>query len=363
MAANSGYSTAPELDPKYDDFIGQFPTVAPISDPADEKKGYPGHVDEAQKAQLFQLRSMLEAEGYTQRLDTLTMLRFLRARKFDVNLAKQMFVEYEDWRKKTLLDALVPTWNYQEGEAMAQYYPQFYHKTDKDGRPVYIEKLGNIDLAAMRKITTDQRMLDNLAVEYEYCAGSRFPASSRATGNLVETCCTIMDMKGVSITKAGQVYTYVNQASVISQNYYPERLGKLYIINAPWGFSTVWSVVKGWLDPVTVKKINILGGSYQKELLKQIPAENLPEAYGGSCACEGGCHKSNAGPWKVEEELLEEKKGKGELKQEDLPWFKREAVIAQAYEALKGTDKDPALQNQGGQTVGAAGQETAAIAS
>jgi hypothetical protein len=33
---------------------------------------------------------MLEQEGYTERLDTLSLLRFLRARKFNVELSKQM---------------------------------------------------------------------------------------------------------------------------------------------------------------------------------------------------------------------------------------------------------------------------------
>lgn len=41
------------------------------------------------------------------------------------------FVEFEKWRKDTLLDALVPTWEYPERLAMAKYYPQFYHKVDK----------------------------------------------------------------------------------------------------------------------------------------------------------------------------------------------------------------------------------------
>lgn len=57
--------------------------------------------------------------------------------------------------------------------------------------------------------------------------------------------------------------------------------------------------MKGWLDPITVEKIHILGGGYQKEILAQIPAENLPKAFGGSCECpgEGGCMLSDEGPW------------------------------------------------------------------
>jgi hypothetical protein len=149
----------------------------------------------------------------------------------------------------------------------------------------------------MYKITTGERMLQNLAVEYEKLADPRLPACSRKSGQLLETCCTIMDLKGVGVTKVPSVYSYVKQASAMSQNYYPERLGRLYLINAPWGFSTVFSVVKGWLDPITVEKIHVLGANYQKELLEQVPAENLPEIFGGTCACAGGCEFSDEGPW------------------------------------------------------------------
>ncbi|KAK4445021.1 CRAL-TRIO domain-containing protein [Podospora aff. communis PSN243] len=283
-----------EVDPKYDDY--DYPLKAPV-----EQNGHAGYLTDVQQAQVHQLRSMLEAEGYTKRLDTLTLLRFLRARKFDVNLAKQMFVDCEKWRKETNLDDTVPTWEYPEKEQMFKFYPQYYHKTDKDGRPVYIEKLGGIDLVQMTKITSEERMLTNLAVEYERLSDPRLPACSRKAGYLLETCCTITDLKGVGLMKAPQVYGYVKQVSAMSQNYYPERLGRLYLINAPWGFGAVWNVVKAWLDPVTVQKIHVLGGSYQSELLKQVPMENLPKEFGGKCECPGGCELSDMGPWREPE--------------------------------------------------------------
>lgn len=106
-----------------------------------------------------------------------------------------------------------------------------------------------------------------------------------------------MDAKGVGLTSMGSVYGYLQRASAISQNYYPERLGKLYIINAPWGFSGAFSVIKKFLDPVTVAKIHVLGSGFEKELKAQIPAENLPKRFGGTCACAGGCELSDQGPW------------------------------------------------------------------
>jgi hypothetical protein len=280
-----------DLNSKYDDYDFPYTSV-------EKQDGHAGHLTEQQIAQVHQLRMMLETEGYADRLDTLTLLRFLRARKFDVNASKQMFTDCEAWRKETKLDETVPVWDYPEKEEIKKYYGQFYHKTDKDGRPLYIETYGNIDLTTMYSITTPERMLTNLAVEYERVGDPRLPACSRKVGSLLETCCTIMDLKGVGLAKIPQVYSYVRQASVLSQNYYPERLGKMYIINSPWGFSTVWSVVKGWLDPVTVNKIHILGSGYKTDLLKQVPVENLPKAFGGECECEGGCENSDAGPWR-----------------------------------------------------------------
>lgn len=56
-----------ELDPKYDDY--DFPTEA-----AEPQDGHAGHLTKEQIAQVSQFRMMLEAEGYTDRLDTLTLV-------------------------------------------------------------------------------------------------------------------------------------------------------------------------------------------------------------------------------------------------------------------------------------------------
>lgn len=120
-------------------------------------------------------------------------------------------------------------------------------------------------------------------------------------GRLTETSCTIIDLKGVGVSKAKSAYGYIQKTSVISQNYYPERMGKLYLINAPFGFATVWHFIKGWLDPVTQKKIEVLGSGYKDHLLRQVPPQNLPKHLGGTCVCKGGCELSDAGPWQEPE--------------------------------------------------------------
>lgn len=194
---------------------------------------------------------------------------------------------------------LLRSFSFPEKEQVNQYYPQYYHKTDIEGRPVYIEELGQLDVKRLYTITTQERLLQRLVWEYEKSLTYRLPACSQSTGHPVETFCTIMNLYNVSLTSFYKVKDYVMAAASVGQNRYPETMGKFYIINAPWAFSAVWSVIKPWLDEVTVKKIVILGGSYQDELIKQIGKENLPKELGGSCECrgKGGCRMSDAGPW------------------------------------------------------------------
>ena len=67
----------------------------------------------------------------------------------------------------------------------------------------------------------------------------------------------------------------------IGQDYYPEILGQLWILNVPWIFGSFWSIMKKLLSKTTIDKIKIFGNDYQKELHEAIGKENLPDYYGG----------------------------------------------------------------------------------
>lgn len=66
------------------------------------------------------------------------------------------------------------------------------------------------------------------------------------------------------------------------------------IVNAPWVFTGVWAVIKAFLDEKTRKKIQIIGGSYKKELVKYVDADQLPESLGGTNKAR---LEDNWGPW------------------------------------------------------------------
>lgn len=100
-------------------------------------------------------------------------------------------------------------------------------------------------------------------------------------------------------------------------------MGQVVVINAPYGFSTVWSVIKPWLAKETQEKVDIVGSDFKEVLLDLVDAENLPEMFGGKCTCSehGGCMKSNAGPWVDGRRERRERwlKGEGSLT-EPSPW-------------------------------------------
>ncbi|KAJ7584686.1 CRAL-TRIO domain-containing protein [Mycena floridula] len=278
------------------------PMPAGVTDPNYQPPpGRLGNLTVIQQHALEKLKKELIAEEKfdESRMDDAYLLRFLRARKFDVALAKAMLLAAEEWRKTFGVEDIVKSFDFKEKAEVDKYYPQYYHRLDKDGRPIYIERLGLLDVKALYAITTQERLLQRLVLEYEKFLTDRLPACSAAVGHPVETSCTIMDLNNVSLSSFYRVKDYVSAAASIGQDRYPETMGKFYIINSPWMFSTVWAIIKPWLDEVTVSKIDILGYDYKEKLSKQIDPKNLPKDLGGTCECPGGCSMSDAGPWNV----------------------------------------------------------------
>ncbi len=78
----------------------------------------------------------------------------------------------------------------------------------------------------------------------------------------------------------------------LNSSVYPERLGRLFILNAPVFFSAAWAMIKVWLDKRIIEKIHVLSSDYKSVLLQHISHDNLPSFLGGSCTCshmDGGC--------------------------------------------------------------------------
>ncbi|KDP26382.1 hypothetical protein JCGZ_17540 [Jatropha curcas] len=229
-----------------------------------------------------------------------TLLRFLKARKFDLDRTLLMWSEMLNWRKENGVDSIIQDFVYDEYEEVQRYYPHAYHGVDKEGRPVYIERLGKIEPSKLMSATTVDRFLKYHVQGFEKTFSEKFPACSISAKRHVDSTVTILDVHGLNWVSFGKVaHDLVMRLQKIDGDNYPETLHQMFIVNAGSGFKFLWNTAKSFLDPRTTAKINVLGNKFQNKLLEIIDSSQLPDFLGGSCSCpnEGGCLRSDKGPW------------------------------------------------------------------
>jgi hypothetical protein len=68
---------------------------------------------------------------------------------------------------------------------------------------------------------------------------------------------------------------------LMSADNYPETVQKVFVINAPWVFNSVFSMIKMLLPATTIAKIDIVGSYYTSVLDANIGTSRLPDFLGG----------------------------------------------------------------------------------
>jgi hypothetical protein len=240
--------------------------------------------------------------------DSSYLIRFLRARRYDLSKTYEMFVNFLNWRKEINLDNEKP-FELVEIDKLKVFYPHGFHKVDKKGRPIFIDLLGEIKIEETLKITSLDKLIMYQISKQEKLMNEIFPMCSQNVNKYIGQTLTIVDVKKLTVKHLNKkFYNFVKMITSISQNYYPETLGQMFILNAGFLFKAAWTVCKAFLDKNMRKKVTTLGSDYKKQLLELVDEQNLPKFLGGSCKCEPlGCLYSNAGPWnKDQPEITQE---------------------------------------------------------
>ncbi|GKB03148.1 phosphatidylinositol/phosphatidylcholine transfer protein SFH13-like protein [Tanacetum coccineum] len=230
-----------------------------------------------------------------------TLLRFLKARDFNTERTIRMWAEMLNWRKEYGADTILEDFEFEELEEVLQHYPQGYHGVDKEGRPVYIERLGKAHPSRLMRITSIDRYLKYHVKEFERAFSEKFPACSIAAKKQICSTTTILDVQGMGLKNfTPSAASILGAMAKVDNNYYPETLHRMYVVNAGSTFKRyIWPAAQKFLDPKTIAKIQVLESKSLGKLLEVIDPSQLPDFLGGSCTCPGeaGCLRSNRGPW------------------------------------------------------------------
>ncbi|XP_054289717.1 protein real-time isoform X2 [Macrosteles quadrilineatus] len=264
---------------------------------ADYIQRYLGELTPMQESRLIQLRNWVSQLQKGKVPSDTMLLRFLRARDFNVEKARGMLSESLTWRKKHAVDRIIA--EYQAPQVVKDYFPGGWHHSDKDGQPLYLLRLGQMDVKGLLKAIGEDGLL-KLTLHVCEEGLKLTDEATRVRGRPISTWCLLVDLEGLNMRHLWRpgIRALLRIIEIVEANY-PETLGRVLITRAPRVFPILWTLVSTFIDDTTRSKFLFYGGNdYQGPggLSNYIPEENIPEFLGGQCktkVMEGGLVPKN----------------------------------------------------------------------
>uniref|UniRef100_A0A8C7IE26 SEC14 like lipid binding 1 n=1 Tax=Oncorhynchus kisutch TaxID=8019 RepID=A0A8C7IE26_ONCKI len=254
---------------------------------ADYIKRYLGDLTPLQESCLIRLRQWLQESHKGKIPKDEHILRFLRARDFNMEKAREILCQSLTWRKQHQVDYLLETWT--SPQVLSDYYTGGWHHHDKEGRPLYILRLGQMDTKGLVRALGEESLLRHvLSINEEGLR--RCEENTKVFGRPISCWTCLVDLEGLNMRHLWRpgVKALLRIIEVVEANY-PETLGRLLILRAPRVFPVLWTLVSPFIDENTRKKFLIYAGNdYQGPggLLDYIDKEIIPDFLGGECMCE-----------------------------------------------------------------------------
>ncbi|KAL8160822.1 hypothetical protein V2J09_012311, partial [Rumex salicifolius] len=223
-----------------------------------------------------------------------TLSRFLRAREWNVSSAHKMLLDCLNWRLQNQIDSILskPILPVEQYKAVRDSQLIGMSGYSKEGHPVFAIGVG---LSTYDKASIHYYVQSHIQIN-EYRDRVVLPSATKTHGRHISTCIKILDMTGLKLSSLSLIKLLTAISSIDDQNY-PEKCKTYYIVNAPYIFSACWklacshlnsscpdeympssieNVVKPLLQERTRKKIQVLSGCGQDELLKIMDYDSLP---------------------------------------------------------------------------------------
>ncbi|XP_077234516.1 sec14 cytosolic factor-like [Tasmannia lanceolata] len=218
---------------------------------------------------ITQMRKSLEKlRSSRKEYEDATLLRFLVAKSMNPEKAAKMFVAWEEWRAGIAPLGYVP-----ESEIRPELEARkvLLQGPSKDGHSIFI-------LQGSKHFPAKDQLLHKKFVVH--MLDKAIASGIKEKENGTEKVVGILDLSHIA-------YKNLDARGLITafqflQDYYPERLAKMYILHMPWIFVSVWSMVSRFLEKATLEKVLIVKSDEEKRrFMSEVGEDSLPEEYGG----------------------------------------------------------------------------------
>jgi len=247
------------------------------------EKGYWGNTTPEQDEALRQVKENIK-DVITEWYDDARLLRFLRARGFQVDATVMMIRADITWRKTNNVEENFRTFPTTDvGKRLLEYWPNSLHMVDKYGLPLSIERITLLDPKSLftsvaKPILSQVTLYFMERVEHEI-----IELSKKAGRPLDFGIISIFDVQDLGWK---HMYTpalnMIKEVIEIQKDHYPEIIRKLLIVGCPRIFGMFWTIFKPLLDPRTSEKTVIQTDTeYYKYLHEQMDIQFIPTEYGG----------------------------------------------------------------------------------
>eukprot|EP01122_Echinamoeba_exundans_P006138 TRINITY_DN1671_c0_g1_i2.p1 TRINITY_DN1671_c0_g1~~TRINITY_DN1671_c0_g1_i2.p1 ORF type:complete len:301 (-),score=39.25 TRINITY_DN1671_c0_g1_i2:150-1052(-) len=224
---------------------------------------------EAFKKRAEELSRQYDADLRTWAADTLCLLRYLRARNFNIEKSEKMLAESLKWRSEFGPHKINPD----DVKEVLKLGTLYQNGKDKEGRPLLFIKPG----------TYNPHSVETKVRTMIYTLEQAIARMDRSKG--VEKMVWFMDFTDYASRARSPDGRKVAQTCLgLLQDHYPERLGLAFIVNPPWWVSLLFTILSPFMDAVTKAKIHFISGDPAKlhaQLCDFVEDDQLERCYGG----------------------------------------------------------------------------------
>ena len=137
---------------------------------------------------------------------------------------------------------------------------------DDEGHPVILDRACTRPPDELFATFDEAAVIDHLAFSRElqraYCNAACVRSKKR-----IYKVVLVVDVSGLTLAHTGSRFIGVfRTANSLFSYYYPETIARLYVVNAPFVFSALYRLIKPFLHPITVAKIDVYGSDYASTL-------------------------------------------------------------------------------------------------